>query len=333
MNIAAFRTPGQPARIYELGKPKKLNFSIPERGFVMAPFDPMEEARLYPLKREVESIPQEILKANHRDYKFREFTKTEHAEYIKEIKKRLNGNPEHKIVAARNKRIALSKTEAGEIFESLCEEYPEAFVFLISCQEYGTWAGASPELLLRREGERIVTMALAGTRKAGTPGEWDTKNIQEQEIVIKHIYNVFEDHKIEYTHERPRTLKAGGIEHIMTPIEGMIKVSETEIGPLLKDLSPTPALSGYPRGTALAVIKRFEGDRLLYGGYCGPIEENGDFRFNVILRCGYIEPGGEAVLVSGGGITYMSNPETEWEETEKKMRTLEGKIAKKCDSR
>lgn len=327
MNIIAYRLPGETEpNIYKaessISHPRGISFYI-------SPFDPSKEGVYYPLSTRTGSIPETCIKNNFIGSNFQEKSHDEYISYIEKIIASLNGDINKKIVASRRLTFSLGRN-VNEIFQSLCKAYPNAFVFFISTAEFGTWIGASPELLLERRAGVLSTMALAGTRMAekapktnGTPKDWDEKNLKEQQIVTDHIVTLFKRFGIDYTIGERTTKKAGRIEHLMTPVMGR-PPEDFNLKAFLHDFSPTPALAGYPKAESLKVISENEGDRALYGGFCGPVYPDGDFRFNVILRCGFIShlPSPAITLFAGGGVTTFSDPETEYIETLNKMETL-----------
>ena len=90
---------------------------------------------------------------------------------------------------------------------------------------------------------------------------------------------------------------------------------------LAKKLHPTPAVGGLPQQKAINFIRERENfDRQFYAGFFG-IETDNSARFYVNLRSMQLFKNG-LVLYAGGGITAQSNPEAEWEETERKLQTL-----------
>ena len=230
-----------------------------------------------------------------------------------------------KIVAARV-RVGNDAISPAETFLTLVRQYPDAYTFCFSTPRTGCWIGATPELLLESRGEILSTMALAGTRPCGTPGEWDEKNREEQEMVADYILSTLRRNGCQATASQPVTKPAGGIEHICTSISANPSEklrTASGLADLLTDLSPTPATAGLPKEVALELIKGTERfSRAYYGGFCGPYRSPGDFTLFVILRCARIEAERYA-LFAGGGITVRSNPEEEWDETNLKLRTLE----------
>ncbi len=247
-------------------------------------------------------------------------TREEHRALVEEIRRRLafSGG---KTVAARVIRTGKAIEVAGS-FEALCEAYPRAFVFCFRTPQSGIWIGATPETLLIRQGKRLRTMALAGTRPTGTRGEWDKKNIEEQAIVTRFIRDTFIDEGFSEVSVGERvTRQAGPVEHLCTTIE-----ADGGSGDALRTarrLSPTPALSGFPREEALRAIRDTERfSRGYYGGFAGPVSADGDMSLFVNLRSA-LATHDDTVLFAGGGILAESDPDTEWTETEIKASTLQ----------
>lgn len=233
-----------------------------------------------------------------------------------------------KIVASKIVKIK-GEINAGAAFINLCLLYPEAYVFCFGSPDLGCWIGASPELLLKSEGDGFETMALAGTRIIeNRDSDWDCKNIEEQAMVSDFIKDTLENFGMDVIYGKTFTKKAGKIEHICTPIFGKPTGSfdAKEFEALLKHLSPTPALCGLPKDLALSIISRNEKfERGFYGGFCGPYISQQKFTFNVVLRCASFSQN-DICLYAGGGITFQSNLNDEWQETERKLSTLKSAL-------
>lgn len=256
-------------------------------------------------------------------------------EYFEEIERIQNSllTTGGKIVASRvlvmEKRVDIAAT-----FMNLCSKYPNAFVFLFKLSENIIWMGASPEVLLIRKGEKGFTMSLAGTRLTGSDGDWDDKNIEEQYIVTRYICETFNSLGLKTEEGKTFTLKAGPVEHICTPITvefdstplSGFKTNDCPTSRLLSQLAPTPALCGLPRPEAIEVISKSERfDRAFYGGYCGVTKSSYDYALFVNLRSMWITSE-KCALYAGGGITLKSNPADEWEETNRKLSTIQKNI-------
>lgn len=302
-------------------------------GFIISPFntDDYKIIRLY-ADIELEALPEQTPGGYISLFPGRSTTKEEHAEEIQAIKKQIDEYPEQlanraKIVAARVK-LQEGNINPEKTFTQLCKDYPDAFVFCYYTPHTGLWTGASPELLLSREAGAVHTMSLAGTRDANTPEEWDQKNIYEQKTVTDFIAGELTTLGYNVEIGERYTKKAGKIEHLCTPITiREERLTRRDIEKIADRLSPTPALSGYPREEALKIIGRKENfERGYYGGYCGPFRGDDKISLYVNLRSGCFIPGWMA-LYAGGGITRYSEIENEWQETEKKLQTLANSLS------
>ena len=88
-------------------------------------------------------------------------------------------------------------------------------------------------------------------------------------------------------------------------------------------MHPTPAIAGTPTDIAVSYINNIEShNRRYYGGYVGPVDENGEFDFFVNLRSLEFS-GNDYCIYVGGGLTADSDAEKEWQETAEKAKTLQ----------
>ncbi len=237
---------------------------------------------------------------------------------------RLQQKKVRKLVLSRTlTRNCSGYTQAPLWFGKLAEHYPEAFVFLFSVPGVATWMGATPEIFLRQSVQGCETMALAGTRAWGDTGAWGAKEREEQAIVSKYVADVLHTNTGEkWEKTGPFSHRAGNVEHLCTAFRHRDMLNTPCVDRLRRALHPTPAVGGIPLQDALATIRQIEGNnRRYYAGYLGPVWENGTFDWFVNLRS--MELLQEKVrLYVGGGITALSVPRNEWEETELKSRTL-----------
>jgi glutamate-5-semialdehyde dehydrogenase len=186
----------------------------------------------------------------------------------------------------------------------------------------------TPEILLDTTGRYLETTALAGTLplqgQEGLP-DWSDKERREQQIVSDYILGVLETTGFPPDEiDGPHTIIAGRMAHLETTFRIAVPRQRRDISRLVQALHPTPAICGYPREEALALIRETEGyDRQYYTGYLGPWNTRYPSRLYINLRSMHFLPGRrQAVLYAGGGITAASVPEKEWEETTLKMNTL-----------
>lgn len=242
--------------------------------------------------------------------------------FIKAFRSDLN-----KVIQSRvHLEMKKSGFDAGRFFIKMQEKYPEAFCHIIHIPGAGTWAGASPETLLRIDEKRVRTVSMAGTQlKKGDSKEirWHEKEMEEQRLVTDYIIQVLNHFKIrDYVIDGPQTIEAGSALHISTKFTFDRIHIQNQLGDFLDHLHPTPAVCGTPKEKALEMIFKNElHNREYYSGFCGPINMKDKTDLFVNIRCMKILENKIALYV-GGGLTAKSDPEKEWEETELKAQTL-----------
>lgn len=223
-----------------------------------------------------------------------------------------------KAVLSRIKLLQI-RVNPSTFYDHLCEEYPNAFVYLISSPLFGTWIGATPETLLERTGDKGKTMALAGTRKTESKDPWTQKEYEEHQLVADFIEENARESELQGILRFDREeLQSGPVRHLLTRFE--FTLSQNQDWKFTKSLHPTPAVSGFPRDRALEIIEKIEShDRSLYTGIIGLLDDQTNLYVN--LRCAQITEN-ETLLYLGGGFTKDSVVEDEWMETENKAKTL-----------
>jgi isochorismate synthase len=231
-----------------------------------------------------------------------------------------------KVIVSRVKHESRTALESADIVQRLCESYPNAFIYWISHPEWGEWIGATPELLLKKNGALFQTMALAGTLASGSNEIWDHKLAEEQKMVADFIENTvdsFSPRKKQI--HGPFDLIAGPVRHLCTEYSFE---SDENVHAVVRALHPTPAVCGLPRESSRIFIQNTElHNRRLYTGYIGIDFPNGDALYWVNLRCMQVFADHFELFV-GGGITSGSNPADEWTETERKSQVLLNNIRK-----
>jgi isochorismate synthase len=237
-----------------------------------------------------------------------------------------------KIVLAREVQVhAPREYDPAAVFGVLRQEFPSCFVFCVGRGD-ATLIAASPELLVRREGHRVSTLALAGsTRRSADPsvdahlGEQllrDASYREEHAIVARRIERTLRPHAIWVAAApEPELVRIANIQHLATPIRAQL-AAPMEALELAGLMHPTPAVGGEPLSQAAPLIPALEGlDRGWYSGPVGWTDAAGDGEFCVALRCALLR-GGVARCFAGNGIVRDSNPASELAETEVKLQAL-----------
>ena len=237
-----------------------------------------------------------------------------------------------KIVLAREVLVHAPRTyDPAAVLGVLRAEFPSCFVFCVGRGE-ATLVAASPELLVRREGHRVSTLALAGsTRRSADPavddhlGEQllrDESYREEHAIVARRIERTLRPHAIWVAAApEPRLVRIANIQHLATPIRAQL-AGPMEALELAGLMHPTPAVGGEPLLRAGPIIPALEGlDRGWYAGPVGWTDATGDGEFCVALRCALLR-GAVARCFAGNGIVRDSDPAAELAETEVKLAAL-----------
>lgn len=250
---------------------------------------------------------------------------------------RIRGGALDKIVLAREVQVhAPAPHDAAAVLGVLREAFRECHVLGVGRGE-DTLVAASPELLVRREGMRAGTLALAGSaRRSADPavdahlGEQllrSPKDREEQAIVTRRIVRALRPQSVWVTPaEEPVLARIANVQHLATPIRAQLRepVSVVELAGLLH---PTPAVGGEPHAAAAPLIPALEGlDRGWYAGPVGWVDAQEDGEFCVALRCALLT-GPVARCYAGVGVVRDSDPASELAETEVKLGALLGVLS------
>ena len=245
---------------------------------------------------------------------------------------RIRAGAFEKIVLAREVQVHAPRAhDAAAVLAVLRDAFRGCHVFAVGRGEE-TFIAATPELLVRREGLRAETLALAGsTRRSADPsvdahlGEQllrSAKDREEQEIVARRVVSSSARGSVWVTAaDEPVLARIANIQHLATPIRAQLRdpVSVVRLAGLLH---PTPAVGGEPEEAAVPLIPALEGlERGWYAGPVGWVDANEDGEFCVALRCALLS-GTVARCYAGVGVVRDSDPAAELAETEVKLAAL-----------
>jgi isochorismate synthase len=310
-----------------------------EPGFVFAPFDPRDQSVLFPLaSSRIVEIPFSRLRHSDQNSNDRKTTtgsqkpqnkgdlgRSSHIELVQETIEFIRSEKASKVVISRCEEIGTGDLGPLGVFVALSHRYEEAFTYLWYHPEVGMWSGASPEVLLKMEGEAFQTMSLAGTRlyQGNEEVNWEAKELEEQQLVTGLIQQELKEY---LTHVgRPYDHRAGHLVHLRTDLRGEVQRGSHPLT-IIKKLHPTAAVCGIPRKAALEFILKHEAyPRAYYTGYLGELLGPDQKRSHLFvnLRCmQLLQEQKKAWVYVGGGITSASDAEKEWEETVAKSKTM-----------
>ena len=246
---------------------------------------------------------------------------------------RLRGGEAEKVVLAREV-VARGDgvVSAGAVLRGLRAAYPSCFTYLVSGADGTAFAGASPELLVRRSGRRAHSQPMAGSvARGGSDAEDErlaselsasTKDVLEHRAVSRFVVEALTPYSTSVIAHEPEVVRFTNIQHLATNVSAELAEPPADLLTLGSSLHPTPAVGGWPRDAADRLIDELEGmERGWYAGAVGWIDGRGDGELAVALRCGLLWEDG-ARLYAGVGVMPDSDPALELEETELKFKAL-----------
>ncbi|HYL08212.1 MAG TPA: isochorismate synthase [Candidatus Udaeobacter sp.] len=246
---------------------------------------------------------------------------------------RLRAGEAEKVVLARE---VLARGDgvvsAANVVRALRAAYPSCFTYLITGADGTAFAGASPELLVRRAGGRAESQPMAGSVARGTSEADDdrlaqtltlsSKDAKEHQVVSRFVVDALRPFSTSVKAAGPEVVRFTNIQHLATTVVAELVEPRASVVELAAALHPTPAVGGWPREAADRLIDQLEGmERGWYAGAVGWMDASGDGEFAVALRCGLLWEDG-ARLYAGVGVMPDSDPARELEETELKFKAL-----------
>lgn len=245
---------------------------------------------------------------------------------------RLNDRMLDKVVLSRLLKIdAARPIDALHLWQAINQQNPAGYNFHLPLGE-STLIGASPELLLRKQGNRITSCPLAGSARRGRDSATDqqaqagllasAKDAHEHRIVAQAIHRRLHAHCDSLEIPAPSLMSTPTLWHLATHVEATVNNPAENALSLACRLHPTPALCGTPWPQARQLIHSLEPfDRGWFGGIVGWCDSQGNGEWVVTIRCGEVHRQ-QITLFAGAGIVPGSQPESEWHETGVKLSTM-----------
>ncbi len=229
--------------------------------------------------------------------------------------------------------VAEQPVDTAALMQRIVAQNPNSYHFHLPLPDGGALVGASPELMIRKQGRQFSSCPLAGS----APRHRDPQRDQASGDSLMHSAKDRHEHKLVTdamratlqprsrllsVPETPSLLTTATLWHLATQIQGDVLDDRENALSLACLLHPTPALSGFPHQRAQALIQRLEPfERQLFGGIVGWCDDQGNGEWVVTIRCGTVN-GPRVRLFAGAGIVADSQPESEWRETGVKLDTM-----------
>jgi para-aminobenzoate synthetase component 1 len=248
--------------------------------------------------------------------------KDEYCQYVETIREAIADGWVYQVNACRLLQIASDRDELASLFAKLLIENPAPYAAHLSLPKLKI-ASASPELFLSRKGSSVMTSPIKGTQTL-SEREFGKKDQSENVMIVDLMRNDFgricKAGSVDVAHLL-RSEEHPGLRHLVSDVVGELRdgISWSEI---FAALLPAGSISGAPKSSALSVIS--ENEEIKRGPYCGVLGwvEGDRAELSVAIRIFWQEGDGYLKFGTGAGITFGSDPESEWEETELKAERL-----------
>ena len=258
--------------------------------------------------------------------------KTRYQEYVRRVRDYILNGDCMQVVPSQRMSLPFSDKPL-HLYRALRTLNPSPYLFYYDFGDFYI-VGSSPEILVRREQEKVIVRPIAGTRLRGATPEQDAQNAAElladEKEIAEHtmlidlgrndVGKISQTGKVAVT-DKMVIEKYSHVMHIVSNVEGCLKNNIGNMD-ILAATFPAGTLSGAPKVRALEIIEELEPDkRNIYGGAVGVWSFNNDMDLAIAIRTAVIKDNLLHVQ-SGGGIVADSQEEAEWQETQNKARAV-----------
>lgn len=255
-------------------------------------------------------------------------------EMVQEAIHSINRQQFDKVVLARSLKYRLqAEPPITAWLTNLLHKNKQGYIFSIALDNAQNLIGASPELLVKKEGNIVTINPLAGSRKKTFDMVQDKaieyellhaeKDLHEHKIVVDYICEKLQPYLCDIAYnEKPAILYTDTMMHLSTVIKGKIRNDTTTVLDVAQLLHPTPAICGAPQKTSLEFIQKVEPfNRGYYTGIVGYMDQKGDGEWVITIRCAEIN-NRDITLFAGAGIVSSSEQDSEYNEISAKFTTM-----------
>lgn len=220
-----------------------------------------------------------------------------------------------------------------DIYRILRTLNPSPYMFFLRLDDTLV-VGASPEVMVRKEGERVELRPIAGTRPRGETREADedlaAELLEDPKERAEHVMlvdlgrndlgRVCRTGTVRVT-ELMVVERYSHVMHIVSNVQGELEAGKDAFDVLCATF-PAGTLSGAPKVRAMEIIEELEPVRReIYGGAVGYFSFSGNMDMAIAIRTLVVKDG-RIHLQAGAGIVADSDPATEYQETVNKARAV-----------
>ncbi|MBK8114682.1 MAG: anthranilate synthase component I [Candidatus Accumulibacter sp.] len=219
------------------------------------------------------------------------------------------------------------------LYRSLRSLNPSPYMFYFDFEDFHV-VGASPEILVRLEGDTVTVRPIAGTRRRGVSFEEDqalaaelladekerAEHVQLLDLGRNDAGRVARVGTIRLT-ENMIVERYSHVMHIVSNVEAKLRPKLSALD-VLKATFPAGTVSGAPKVRAMEIIDELEPvKRGIYAGAVGYLGFNGDMDLAIAIRTAIVKDG-QLHVQAGAGIVADSDPASEWQETQNKAQAI-----------
>ncbi|GAA0070586.1 aminodeoxychorismate synthase component I [Clostridium sardiniense] len=291
--------------------------------------------------KSIDIIESKILKAKsldkidicEGDTKFHSnFTKDEYINAVSTMKEYIRNGDIY--IANMTQRFYCECTEeAFKIYSKLRSINEAPFSAYLNYKDFQV-ISSSPERFIQIKDRKVSTRPIKGTRPRGSNKEEDNyyrRELQNSEkdksellmivdLERNDLSKVCKPNSVDVT-ELFKIEEYATVFHLVSTIEGVLESGNSAVK-CMREAYPGGSITGAPKIRAMEIIEELEGvKRNIYTGSIGYFDLRGNSDFNIVIRT-ILKKEDKAYFGVGGGITWESNEEEEYEETLQKARAL-----------
>ncbi len=260
------------------------------------------------------------------------FTREEYIKSVSNVKEYIRSGDIY-IANLTQRFTATTDKSAYEIYSDLRRINPAPFASFMRFEDFDV-ISSSPERFIKIRNRQVETRPIKGTRPRGENALEDEKNKNEllnsdkdkAELLMivdlerNDLSKVCKPHSVKVT-ELFQLEEYSTVFHLVSTVVGELK-DDADSAECLKACFPGGSITGTPKIRAMEIIDELEGlKRSLYTGCIGYFAFDGNADFNIVIRT-IIKKDNQVYFGVGGGITWDSNEEAEYDETLDKARAL-----------
>lgn len=248
----------------------------------------------------------------------------QYMEYVEEIRRQIALGWVYQVNACRQISLPFNGDSLLPLMNELIAFNPAPYASYLRLPDREI-ASASPELFLQRNGRTLLSAPIKGTKHLTDVskdfGEKDqAENIMIVDLIRNDLGRICETGSVTVP-ELLQTQDHPGLAHLVSFIEGKV-AQGLEWKEIFEAIMPPGSVSGAPKSSAISTISEIE--KMSRGPYCGALGwvEDDQALISVAIRIFWDQKDGMLRFGTGAGITWGSDPLSEWEETELKARKL-----------